>query len=176
MPETSYKLLDWESNLSQFLSYNAYHNKEAGWLTSLRLNKPALDDELEFVRQFWGVSSLPNKFVDLFKLTNGFDVHFSNGNVAHLVYSVERLPILMQRCFETMAAHPMVVGRFLPFLDYFDHPMGYLRNYDNSIDDVLWTLDVDTIGYALANPELPISDCFRPCSRDLWSFFACQKS
>lgn len=169
MPETSPTLLDWESHLGQYLHNSAARNREGNWDTVLRLNEPALPEELDFVRQFWGVSSLPDKFVQLYELTNGFTIT-TGGHKSYKVYPVELLPQWTQRSYEMMAAHPLTVGHFLPFLDEFGHPYGYLRNEDGTVDDRLWGIDIDVIAYALANPELPVSPCFGPAA-DLWSFF-----
>jgi hypothetical protein len=176
MPEIDPRLVAWESRIREHLISRAQFEKTAGLDTQLRLNEPAYAEDLEFVKKFWEVTSLPEKFEDLYRLTNGFNLHYSNGHVHPLIYSAEYIPVLMQRCDEIMAAHPLLIGRFLPFIDCFEHPMGYYRDQNNEVSDVLWSLDIDTLGYSLANPDIPISNCFGPSSIDLWSYFEWKKS
>jgi len=169
MPETCPSLLAWQSHLGQYLIGNDFRNKAAVWDTVLRLNDPALPEDIDFVRQFWGVVSLPTRFEQLYKLTNGFSVTIAD-HKSFKLWPIELLPNCMQRCFEMMVAHPLTVGHFLPFINECGHPYGYLRNEDGTVDDILWGLDIDVIGESLANPETPITKCFCPAG-DLWSFF-----
>jgi hypothetical protein len=165
------EIMRWESHLNFYLSKLHDENQVAGYDTKLRLNLPAIDDDLIFIEQFWGVNRLPDDFLNLYRLTNGLNLHFRSGHVHPLVAPIDEIPNRMQRCHELAVVFPLIVGRFLPFIDYFDHPYGYYHDQHNEIDGTLWTMDVDTIGYSVANPDLPLSNCFYPTGKNLWEFF-----
>lgn len=166
------KTIRWESRLNFYLAKQHGENQAAGYDTKLRLNSPAIDEDLIFIQKYWGVVRLPDEFVNFYRLTNGFYLHFKDGHVHSLVAPIDDIPNRMQRCHELAIAHPLIVGRFLPFIDNFDHPTGYYRDSNDEIDGKLWTMDVDTWGYSCVYPDRPLSDAFYPTDHNLWEFFA----